>query len=470
MSTVEVASALRAAADDIGRALLGAAEDQWFERKSFKITAQRLAEAEVAFANAEGGTLVVGLRNGEVEGTDSSPKHRNALMQAHHDFIDPPVKARSRLVPCGARGKADHLLVIEIEPSETVHHTNKDEVFLRVGDESRRLHFQQRQELIYDKGQSTFEATKVELTTSEVNARLVENYAHVLSHPDPARLLVARGLAAKDGHLLVAGALLFAEHPQQVLPAAGVRVLRYQGRERGTGSRQQLADDRRFEGPIPHMLDGASEAIDELAPTRRALNAEGKFAQIPLVPKDAWLEGLVNAVVHRSYSIQGDHIRIEIFDDRIEIESPGRFPGLVALRDPRDASRYARNPRIARVCADLRFGQELGEGIRRIYDEMRIAGLADPLYRQTTASVRLTLSGVLVDRELEARLPRETRQIVAAIRAAERLGTGDLEGLLGLSRPATLDRLRRLQVEGVIQWVGNSAKDPRAYWCLAKPR
>ncbi len=120
--------------------------------------------------------------------------------------------------------------------------------------------------------------------------------------------------------------------------------------------------------------------------------------------------------------------------------------------------------------ADLRFGQELGEGIRRIYDEMRIAGLADPLYRQTTASVRLTLSGVLADRELEARLPRETREIVAAVRAAERLGTGDLEGLLGLSRPATLDRLRRLQVEGVIQWVGNSAKDPRAYWCLATPR
>ncbi|HTE83144.1 MAG TPA: ATP-binding protein, partial [Dehalococcoidia bacterium] len=106
--------------------------------------------------------------------------------------------------------------------------------------------------------------------------------------------------------------------------------------------------------------------------------------------------------------------------------NPGRFPGLVNANDPLSAPRYARNPRIARVCADQNFGQELGEGIRRMFDEMRMAGLVDPLYEETGASVKLTLLGETVDRRLEARLPRGSRLIMAALRQAGRLSTGEI--------------------------------------------
>jgi ATP-dependent DNA helicase RecG len=70
----------------------------------------------------------------------------------------------------------------------------------------------------------------------------------------------------------------------------------------------------------------AQKAISEHQPRRRALSGTGRFENVPLVPEDAWLEGVVNAAVHRSYSLAGDHIRVEIFDDRMEIESPGRSP------------------------------------------------------------------------------------------------------------------------------------------------
>ncbi len=135
------------------------------------------------------------------------------------------------------------------------------------------------------------------------------------------------------------------------------------------------------------------------------------------------LEGIVNAVVHRSYSLAGDHIRVEIFDDRVEIESPGRFPGLVNLSDPARVTRFARNPRIARISADLRFGVERGEGVRRIYEEMRLAGLAAPEYFQTSGSVRLALSSSPVDRELESRLPASGRDLLRLIRELERPST-----------------------------------------------
>jgi len=252
------------------------------------------------------------------------------------------------------------------------------------------------------------------------------------------------------------------------MPEALVRVLRYRGSERGAGARQQLVSDRRCEGPIPQVLAEAREEVRAVEPARRALGRGGRFEDVVLVPEDAWLEGVVNAVVHRSYSLAGDHIRIEVFDDRIEITSPGRFPGIVDLTDPLSAPRFARNPRIARVCADLDFGQELGEGIRRIYEEMRLAGLEDPVYTQTEASVRLVLSGEPMERQLDARLPSGTRAITAALRDAGRLSTGEAAELLGRSRPVAIRVLRSLEAAGIVRWVGHSPKDPRAHWELIR--
>ncbi|MGH9893691.1 MAG: ATP-binding protein, partial [bacterium] len=270
------------------------------------------------------------------------------------------------------------------------------------------------------------------------------------------------------GQITAAAYLLFGENPQVQFPEAYVRVIRYRGIERGTGRSQQVLRDTRLEGHIPRILHDAAEEIRALQPVRRALGQSGRFEGEHLIPEDAWLEGLVNAVVHRSYSIGGDHVRVEIFDDRIELESPGRFPGIVNPKDPLKITRFARNPRIARVCADLDFGQELGEGIRRIYSEMRAAGLGDPLYRQTAASVHLTLSSMAVDRELLDRLPARSGEILAALRQAERMSTGDLAEVLDITRPSVLVRLRILQHEGLIEWVGTSPKDPRAYWRIRR--
>jgi ATP-dependent DNA helicase RecG len=296
---------------------------------------------------------------------------------------------------------------------------------------------------------------------------LLASYAEAVGHPDPVRLLQARGLLTRDRGLTTGSLLLFGSHPQVRYPEASVRVLRYRGTERGAGARQQLVADVRCDGPIPRLLGHARDEIYRRIPTRQALGVDGRFGPVGLIPQDAWLEGLVNAVIHRSYSLMGDHIRVEIFDDRVEIESPGRFPGLVDISDPLTVTRFARNPRIARVCADLRFGQELGEGIRRIFEEMRLAGLADPEYVQTAGSVRLTLSAMAVDRELESRLPPGGRQLVRLIRESERPSTGDLVDAVGLSRPVVLRRLRTLEALGLIERVGRSAKDPRAYWRLS---
>src|SRR2546421_8411773 len=122
--------ALRLPAPSVGMALAALSEGQWFDRKSVRIRPAHLAQTEVAFANAEGGTIVVGIHDGRVEGTDGQPQHRNELMQAAIDHTEPSVRARSMLVECrNQHGEADHLLVLDIGPSDLVHATVRDEVY-----------------------------------------------------------------------------------------------------------------------------------------------------------------------------------------------------------------------------------------------------------------------------------------------------------------------------------------------------
>jgi ATP-dependent DNA helicase RecG len=468
MGSAAIERALKRPAQEVGVLLLSADEDQWFDRKSARVRARALADVLIGFANADGGTVVVGLSEGRVEGTDHLGGRRNELLQASVDFCVPPVRAPADLVPCvTSDGGAEQLLVFDVSPSDGVVHANtKDEVFLRVGDETRRLTFAQRQELAFDRGHESYEVRPLRQTSiADTDPELIASYTKRVGGSESNRVMQARGLVA-DGRLTVAGGLLFARHPQTWLPEAFVRVLRYQGRERGSGARQLLSSDDRFEGPIPEAIVAARDRIAEMQPARHALASSGRFEDVPLVPRDAWLEGLVNAVIHRSYSLAGDHIRVEIFDDRIEISSPGRFPGIVNLSDPLHAPRFARNPRIARVCADLDFGQERGEGIRRIYEEMQLAGLQEPIYRQTAASVRLILSGEPTDLDLDAQLTPEARVVSVALRDAGRLSTGEIVELLGRSRPYTLRILKWLETAGVIRWVGKSPRDPRAHWEL----
>lgn len=464
MYAAEVDHALTLPVEEALTQLGALPEGQWFERKSGRISARDLAVPLVALANAEGGCVVVGIHAGIVEGVSSA--RINDLRQAAQDFTVPVVRTSVQALESSAGAT---VLLLRVDPGERVHETASGDCYLRVGDESRKLGFAQRQELEYDRGGAPFDGTAVDVGPDELDPVQVAAYQHSLGSSSPNAMLRARGLLTRDGRVTVAAHLLFAEHPQDLFPQAHVRVLRYDRPERGTGSGQSLDTDVRCEGSVPQQIERAAEVIASLVPSRRALGSSGRFGPVPVIPRDAWLEGLVNAVLHRSYSMAGDHVRVEIFPDRIEIASPGRFPGLIDPTRPLDISRYARNPRLARVCSDLGIAQELGEGIRRIFAEMRARGLTDPLYTQTSTSVRLALFFAdAVPAALLASLPPGARHVLDALRSAQRpLGTGQLTDVLGLTRPTVLRHLARLQEADLVIWEGQSPKDPRATWRLA---
>lgn len=470
MAPSDVDRALSESPTDAAQKLLTLPEGQWFERKSGRISPKDAAIALVALANADGGVVAIGLHDGKIDGV--SDQRINDLRQTAFDHTVPPVRAHtSELRVETPDGKPVTLLVIRVDPGDQVHTLTNGQCYLRVGDESRRLNAAQHQELMFDRGAAPYDSTPTTLQQGDLDQEQLQSYATMIGSSSVEDMLHARDLINRRGQLRVAAALLFDAHPQSEFPSAYVRVLRYDGTERGVGSSMTLEEgtDLRFGGPLPAQIKDAAEVIEAWVPKWQRLGDNGRFGPVPKIPREAWLEGLVNAVIHRSYSMMGDHIRVEIFSNRIEISSPGRFPGIADPHRPLQISRYARNPRIARVCSDLGITRELGEGIKRMFAEMRRRGLDAPIYTQSAEGVRLTLltTDALPD-DVLTRLTPSARQILDALRlSGTPLGTGQLAELVGVTRMTATRALNLLSEEGLITWRGTSKRDPRAVWELS---
>lgn len=454
---------------DLSAAIVERREDQWLERKGPRVTPRALAETLVAMANAEGGTIVIGVQDRNVVGVDAVDQ--NDWRQASVNYTEPPVRHRYvvREVPGPAGSVQVALLVVDI--SNELHRMTSGEVFLRIGDENRSLSPLQIQELEYDKGQSSFDGRPVGGTTfDDLDPGLVTDYYRAIAASGPpGDVLEARGMVVRrEGKRVptTAGVLLFHRTPQQYFPEAWIRVLAYRGRTREVGSRANATEDERFEGNLAAQVDGSRAFLRRLIPATIRLEGSGRFERAPVIPESVWGEALVNAAIHRSYSMGGDHIRIEVFDDRVEVESPGRLPGLVRLETIR-STRFARNPRIARVMADFGYGRELGEGVDRMFQDMERAGLPDPVFVQRPASLLVNLvANPEQARELRM-LPARLERLVEAMRSNGRLTTADAMRLSGQSRPTVLRHLALLVERGLIEHVG-PARDPQGYWRLRR--
>ena len=135
-------------------------EMQIFDRKSINIEPRALAIPIVAFANADGGTIAIGVsdKTRTIEGTDHEIQRLNELLRVPYDFCEPSVPVQIEKVPCkDSKGRDNHIILMHIEPSLTVHANQVDEAYLRVGDKSKKLTFEERTQLMYDKGERHFE-------------------------------------------------------------------------------------------------------------------------------------------------------------------------------------------------------------------------------------------------------------------------------------------------------------------------
>lgn len=232
-------------------------------------------------------------------------------------------------------GTLDQILVFDIEPSYDAIITLKDDsVYLRINDKSRKLKHNQITNLEYDRGARRFEEELVEYSSFEdMDENLVNEFKQLLNtNVENEKLLKARGFM-REGKLTVAGLLLFSNNINVYLPSARIRFMRYEGTKEETGARLNVVKDITFEKALPIAIREARAFINTQLREYTFLGKEGKFVTLPEYPEFAWFEGMINATIHRRYDNQGDHIRIKMFDDRLEISSPSALPASVTLEN-----------------------------------------------------------------------------------------------------------------------------------------
>ena len=388
--------------------VLAVEEMQVFDRKSVNIAPKVLAIPIIAFANADGGTVAIGIsdKTRRIEGVDYDIQKLNELLRVPFDFCVPTVKVEIEKVQCiDFKGRENHVLLMHIEPSMEVHANQADEVFMRVGDKSKKLAFEERMQLMYDKGERFFEDKPVpETDIEDIDLAFVEKYIAQIGYSKTAMEYLRENkgfIKEKNGKVQISSAaiLLFGKNPQLYFPRARVRFIRYEGTEERVGTQMNVIKDVIFEGNILKMITDAVAYLDTQIKEKTYLGEDGLFVTEEEYPKFVRQEIIVNAVTHRDYSIRGTDIQIKMFDDRIVVESPGKLPGLVKTDNIRH-THFSRNPKIAEFLKVYSFVKEDGEGVDRMCKELEAVGLQDPEYRLNAFMLQTTIrNSTLTDKK-----------------------------------------------------------------------
>lgn len=255
----------------------------------------------------------------------------------------------------------------------------------------------------------------------------------------------------------VAGIVLFGRERNRTFPDAWIQAGRFAGVDR-----TDIIDTARFDGPPLAELDNVMHFIRRH--TGNALMIEGLTrTERPEYPLRAVREALVNAVVHADYSQLGAPLRVSIFADRLEIESPGVMPLGLTIDDVRMGLSRLRNHAIARVMNELEFVEQWGSGIPRMARACREAGLAEPEFVEAGGRLRVVIRSSVAARPTINAADEEVITILA--RGAAR--TSEVAAALGKSVRWTRQRLNTLVDTGLVVELGEGPNDPRRRYALA---
>jgi ATP-dependent DNA helicase RecG len=376
-----------------------------------------LAETLIAFANSDGGTILVGI-------------DENGTLAKDLVFQDVEDSLRLALAQCrpGVRTewqqsepKGHTVITIRVPRSTDLHTLQDGRVLVRSGTENRPLTGAQISQLAATKSSSDLETlpvagAKFEDLDPEMIAEYRAKRAERQRRPvdiDDQRLLIGAGALAEDGTPTTTGMLLFGADPQYFFPHSDLIVVRFAGTEpRGPGGLPGYSRREEINGPLPRLIESAWQVIWEemrVAAVVKGLVREEKAEYPPFAVREA----LVNAVCHRDYHLTGRRIEIRMFDDRMEVISPGGLPGYITV-DNIVEEHFSRNPRLVHGLFQWGFIEELGLGIDRMIEDMVHAGHPPPEFRDTPYSFTVTLKNTRVRRATaEWELSMNERQLKA---------------------------------------------------------
>jgi ATP-dependent DNA helicase RecG len=366
-------------------------EGHFAELKGAQVSTKKLGRTVSAFANATGGDLYVGIGETELLG---------AKVRTWHGFNDQEaanghLQSLEALFPLGAEysyeflkcpGSRGLVLHITVQRTPQIARAHNKKIYIRRGAQNIEVKGAEAlRRLELDKGIVSYENQPVNadvtiLTKSKNLAAFVQN---VVPMQSPA-VFVRKQSLARNNKPVVAGVLLFAEEPQALLPKSGVKLFRY--KTAGQATRETLVGE-------PEAIEGTTydviyEAVKKTVAMVEGIKKLGPKGFEPIVyPEKTLHEIATNAVLHRDYSMATD-VQIRVFENRIEVESPGRLPGHVTTRNILK-TQFSRNGVLVRLIHKFPNppNKDVGEGLNTAFDEMKKSRLKPPVIRETENTV-----------------------------------------------------------------------------------
>lgn len=420
------------------------------QKRGTKEICKDVAEALVAFANADGGELLVGVEDdGEITGADEFNAEDLALIKAApktHVHKDTPLQS---VLFREARIGEKKVLYFRISKGTTCVHLTADGRCLRRNDletlpvPAERIQFERQEVLAREYDREFIDGASVADLEPELLKVVAEQ---VVPGVSVDRCLQYLGLAEYDGgtglRVRRAALLLFAKSCDRWHPRVQVRILKVNGSSVGAGADYNITSDATVKTNIVRLVD---EAWDNLRPHLVAtrFQEDARFRATYIYPEVACREALVNAIAHRDYSEEGRGIEIYVYDDRIEIISPGGLLSSISLADitAQKGVHQSRNSFVARTLREIGVMRELGEGMRRIFELMRNSELAQPEISDEGGTFGLTLhhrpmytkeESLWLDQYENLRLSSEEKSVILMGRRGDLISPNDIIRRLGI--------------------------------------
>lgn len=358
---------------------------------------QAIAETLVAFANSEGGTLVLGTAPGGTAG--------NILIE---EVADDALRSALRLCKPPVRTSWDHepraggiVVVLRVDRSGQVHSLSDGTVLVRRGTENVPAERGDVDQMLAVRPALDFELQPVAgAHRDDLDENVIEEYLEKRQKRNPRsailpkdKLLEQIGAITADKTPTHCGILLFGKEPQLFLPHSRAVFVKFAdtaprgpGGSFGYGRREELI------GPLPKIIDRAYRVMWEEMDKRAVVKGLVREEQLEY-PESAVREALVNAVAHRDYQLSGRSIEIRMYTDRMEIISPGGLPAHITLDNIVD-EHYSRNPRLVNGLYQWGYIEELGLGIDRMIEDMVALGHSPPRFDAKPHLFTVTLDNI----------------------------------------------------------------------------
>ena len=353
-------------------------ENQYIEFKREEVSSQSFAEEVVAFANGEGGEIWLGVDDSG-NATGLSRSYEEDVMNICRTAVIPPLHPQYKAleVPDKQGNLTKIACIIICKGVDRPYYTSKNRYFIRIGSTKRVASREELMRLFQASGLFHYDLVEVSgAQQRHLNQSAICDYFSTYqidylqeSEEERERLMCASDILSEHHIPTVGGLLLFGLAPERQLPQSGIRFAVYQGTEIGA----ELRDKKNFTGSLPMQIDNALSAIKANLPIASTIEGTKRVEQSSY-PDKVFRELLVNACVHRNYSIIGSQIRVFLFDDRIEFMSPGRLPNTVTIEKLTTGTSFARNPLLLKFMENLRYMDKRGRGLPMVYRESQKLG------------------------------------------------------------------------------------------------